>query len=168
MITFGIDVGVTGAIAALNSNGTFRDVRDLPIFTHGETHWVDATELLSIVREMRDGQPAHALIEQIHGTPKMGVVTCTSMGLTLGSVLATMQIAAISFELVKPAQWKKHYGLIMPKARDREKKHASLCRGRQLFPTAPLERAKDNGRAEALLIANYGQSLRHAISKEAA
>jgi hypothetical protein len=168
VITIGIDVGVTGAIAALDTDGTYRDVRDLPIFTHGETHWVDATELLSIILELRDGQPARAAIEQIHGTPKMGVVTCTSMGLTLGSVLATVQMAGIGFELVKPAQWKKHYGLIMPKASDREKKHASLCRARQLFPTAPLERVKYNGRAEALLIANYAASQRYSISKEAA
>lgn len=161
MIHLGIDVGITGAIAALNSDGTFRNVLDLPIFTHGQTRWIDATELVSIIYELRGGQSAHAVIEQIHGTPKMGVVTCTSMGLTLGSTLAAIQFAGIRFELVKPQQWKKHFGLLMPGAKDREKKHASLCRARQLFPTAELGRVKDNNRAEAMLIAMYGYQAMH-------
>lgn len=161
MIHLGIDVGISGAIAALNADGSFRDVRDLPIFTHGKTRWIDATELLSIIRDLRDGQSAHAMIEQIHGTPKMGVITCTSMGLTLGSTLGAIQFAGIRFELVKPQQWKKHFGLLMPGAKDREKKHASLCRARQLFPTADLGRMKDNNRAEALLIAMYGEQAMH-------
>lgn len=168
MIHLGIDVGVGGAIAALNADGSLRAVRDLPIFTHGQTHWIDSTELLSIIRELRDGQSAHAVIEQIHGTPKMGVVTCTSMGLTLGSTLATIQFAGIRFELVKPQQWKKHFGLLMPGAKDREKKHASLCKARQLFPTAELARVKDNNRAEALLIAAYGHHAMHSGERAAA
>ena len=40
---------------------------------------------------------------------------------------------------------------------DKAKKDASLSRARMLFPTADLDRAKDHNRAEALLIAHYGQ-----------
>lgn len=157
MLTLGVDVGVTGAIGCLRDDGAFQDVEDLPIMFHGKTKWIDGTEFLAIVRRMKQGQPARAFVEKTQATPKIGVSTSNSMGLTLGSVLSILQIAGCSIELVYPQVWKRALNLIDSSKSDRDKKHASLCRARQLFPSAPLTRHADNGRAEALLIAWYSQ-----------
>lgn len=155
MITFGIDCGLTGAIAALDQRTGEVRVEDLPVMIHGAAKWIDAEEMLRIVRELREGRPARAVVEQVHAMPKLGVVAANSKGLTMGSLLAALQIAGVSIEFVAPTTWKRDLGLLAPKASDREKKHASLCKARLLFPTAELTRAKDHGRAEALLIAHW-------------
>lgn len=155
MLTLGIDCGVTGAISCLSEDGQYRDVEDLPLITHGKTRWIDGTELLTILRRMRGGEPCMAFVEKTQATPKIGVTTSNSMGLTLGSTLAILQIAGCAIELVYPQVWKRALGLIDSQSSDREKKRASLDRARLLFPRASLERVCDNGRAEALLIAWY-------------
>jgi hypothetical protein len=161
MLTIAVDVGVTGAVACLRDDGAFHAVEDLPIMTHSKTRWIDAVEFAAIVRRMKQGQECRAFVEKTQATPKIGVTTANSMGLTLGSTLAVMQMTGCSIELVYPQVWKRALGLINSAATDREKKLASLQRARQLFPSAPLERQLDNGRAEALLICHYAQRFRH-------
>lgn len=157
MLTFGLDIGVTGAIACIRDDGAFMDVEDLPIMFHGKTKWIDGTVFLALVRSMKRDQPARAFVEKTQATPKIGVTTSNSMGLTLGSALSILQVAGCAIELVYPQVWKRALGLIDSSKSHRDKKHASLCLARQLFPSAPLTRQADNGRAEALLIAHYSQ-----------
>jgi hypothetical protein len=152
-----VDVGITGAIACLRGDGAFLDVEDLPVMTFRTAKWIDGTELLTIVRRMRQGAPTKAIVERIHAMPAMGAIANNSKGMTLGSVLSTLQIAGCAIELVEPGTWKRALGLLAPTKSDREKKAASLHRARQLFPSAPLTRVADNGRAEALLIAHWHQ-----------
>jgi hypothetical protein len=157
VLTLGIDVGITGAIACLRDDGAFLDVEDLPVMTYRTAKWIDGTELLTIVRRMRQGSPAKAIVERIHAMPAMGALANNSKGMTLGSTLSILQVAGCAIELVEPGTWKRGLGLLAPKSTDREKKVASLHRARQLFPSAPLSRIADNGRAEALLIAHWHQ-----------
>lgn len=163
MLTIGVDAGVTGAIAFLDRNGQFAAVHDLPICRSGKLQWVDGIELLTIMRRVKsdlNATNAQAFVERTQPTPKLGVCTANSLGLTLGSIVTTLQIAGVSTELVLPQAWKRAHGLLMPDAKDRDKKAASLTRARMLFPTCEgLERAKDNNRAEAILIAHYGYRL---------
>jgi hypothetical protein len=160
MLTLGFDCGVTGAVACLREDGAYVDCHDLPIMTYRTAKWIDGTVLLQMIREMRQGEPATAMVERIHGMPNMGSVANNSKGMTLGSTLSTLQIAGVAIELVEPGTWKRAMGLIAPKSTDREKKAASLHRARQLFPSAPLARIADSNRAEALLIAAYAQRFR--------
>jgi crossover junction endodeoxyribonuclease RuvC len=74
-----------------------------------------------------------------------------NFGASLGSILSAIQILQLPMEFVTPARWKASLGL------DREKTSA-LHRARLLFPTAELARQKDHGRAEALLLAHWGQT----------
>ena len=160
MIQLGIDVGLTGAIAALTDDGALLSVEDLPVMTHGSAKWIDGQTLLSQLLEIRNGTPARAIVELTHAMPKLGTVAANSKGMTLGSVLATLQIAGVAIELVSPATWKRDLALIAPKSSDREKKAASLSKARMLFPTADLDRVRDHNRAEALLLA-YWAARRH-------
>jgi len=159
MLTIGVDVGITGAIAFIDGCAQLVSVADLPICVHGKSKWVDPLPLIALVREakLKDGdmQMPRAFVEATHAMPKLGTVAANSKGMTLGSTLAALQIAGVSIELVTPQKWKAALGLLMPKASDKEKKATSLTRARMLFPSADLDRVKDHGRAEALLIAHW-------------
>lgn len=171
-LIIGIDCGVTGAIAFLDEQGEYVHVEDLPISVYNSTKWVDASALVGIIDRVRlqTGDPnvrARALVEQTHAMPSFGqkcpvckkggnpTIANVSKGLTLGSTLGALQSARVSTEMKPPEVWKRSLGMLMPKATDKAKKDASLSRARMLFPMAPLERQKDHGRAEALLIAHW-------------
>jgi len=158
MLTCGIDPGLTGASAVLASDGSLVAVDDLPVIRDGKLAWIDADALLSRLLEVRGGRPMRAIVERVHAMPRNGSQAAFSQGATLGSILATLQLARASIELVTPQSWKRAAGLLpsRPEATDRERKSASLDRARLLFPAAPLDRVKDHGRAEAILIARHG------------
>ena len=80
--------------------------------------------------------------------PGQGIASSFQFGVGFGSILSVLQALHVNIEFVTPAVWKKSYGLGTDK-------HASLHKGRLLFPTADLHLAKHDGRAEALLIARY-------------
>lgn len=153
----GIDPGLTGAWAMLEEDGSLLAVEDLPVIRDGRLAWIDADALLSRLLEARGGRPMRAIVERVHAMPRNGSQAAFSQGATLGSILATLQLVRASIELVQPATWKRAAGLSGAKdATDRERKSASLDRARLLFPDAPLDRVKDHGRAESLLIAHHG------------
>ena len=68
--------------------------------------------------------------------------------MAFGAALALAERFGTTVHLVAPRVWKKSLQLDS----DKEK---SLILARQLWPTAPLTRKKDNGRAEALLMAYW-------------
>jgi crossover junction endodeoxyribonuclease RuvC len=83
--------------------------------------------------------------------PGQGLSTTFTTGCAFGALLATLQAAGIAVEFVTAATWKRGAGLDADKA-------ASLNRARLLFPGASLDRKKDHGRAEALLLAHWALS----------
>ena len=167
-MTFGIDVGTTGSIGIVDARGQFVAVEDLPVMFNGKCKWIDSFRLLEIYKFYRQKLPAHSCIEYTHATPKVASTTANSMGLTLGSTLAAVQLTGTSMELISPLTWKRHYGLIFPKGTsDHDKKAACLAKARMLFPTAQreLNRCGDHNRGEALLIALWSQSLRASVDR---
>lgn len=172
MITIAIDVGVSGALASLDESGNIVSVRDLPLTIHGKQKWINGGELLRMLFAARRGdQPARVFVEYMHALPMMddeggttrggGLYAASKKGMVLGSILSILEVAQLPFELVVPQKWKRALNLIMPKATYQQRKQASLDRARMLFPKAPLHLQKHDGRAEALLIAHYGQ--RHVL-----
>lgn len=161
-IILGIDVGVTGAIAAIDADGQYRGIEDLRVCRDKSTAWIDGPELVSSLQRLTGGATARAFIERLGAMPKSkggqefgGAHTAIVRGLVLGSVLASIQIAGIGGELITSVQWKRALGL--PK-----EKHASLDKARMLYPRArgKLDRKCDHNRAEALLIAHFGHRFR--------
>jgi crossover junction endodeoxyribonuclease RuvC len=103
------------------------------------------------------GAPITAYIERVHAMPKQGVSSVFTFGMGFGSILSTLQLLPASIRFVTPNVWKKAAGL----GRD---KGESLDRARLMFPTVRLDRKKDHGQAEALLIAHYGLSQQRAVA----
>jgi crossover junction endodeoxyribonuclease RuvC len=156
--SIGIDPGITGAIGAIRGDELV-GVMDLRTMESGRCKWIDADDLIRVLREFRGSGPARVYVEHTHAMPGNGAQAANSQGLTLGSILAVLQVCAIPFELVSPARWKRYHGLIHPPGTtDGVRKSASLSRARQLYPAAELELVKHHNRAEALLIADFGQA----------
>lgn len=150
-----IDPGLTGAYSVMTPDGELIALDDLPIMRDGGLGWVDASTWLSRLLEAKAGRPLRAIVERVHAMPKNGSQAAFSQGCTFASILATLQIAGASIEFVPPQTWKKFCGLIDPSKTDGERKRASLDKARLLWPDASLDRVKDHGRAESLLIAHW-------------
>lgn len=150
MIFIGCDPGISGAIAVIDETGEFLYVDDMPAMHEGKLAWVDIETVTSGLMDVLAGRPATAYVERAQPMPKQGVSSVFGYGVAFGSLLASIQMLRCRVELVTPAVWKKAQGLTSNKA-------DSLSKARLLFPAAPLDRKKDHGRAEALLIADYGR-----------
>jgi hypothetical protein len=172
VITIAIDSGLTGAIASLDERGEIVLVGDLPVSAHGKNKWIGGAKLLPMLfAARRRHEPARVFVEYMHALPMMagdgdveggttrggGLYAASKKGMVLGSILSILEVAQLPFELVVPQKWKRALNLIAPKATYRQRKDASLDMARQLFPKAPLDRQKDDGRAESLLIAFWAQ-----------
>lgn len=163
MLTIGIDVGITGALATLDERGQLCYLADLPISINGKMKWINGAEFLRLLFKARNvSRPARVIVEHVHAMPQLpgresfgGVISAHSTGLTLGSILSIIQVAELPLQLVTPMKWKRALGLVMPKTTSTERKTASLEKARALFPKAALSRFKDHGRAEAILIAHW-------------
>lgn len=159
MIVLAVDPGVTGAVAGVTDTGAFAFVFDLPAARDGKLAWIDGAELFGQLAKAEGvfGPVHRAYVERQQAMPGNGSATNITIGATLGSILAVLNVRRVGVALVPPGQWKRELGLVGPKGETQtERKARSLQRARMLFPTADLDRAKDHNRAEALLLASWG------------
>ena len=150
MIFAGIDPGANGALVLLNEGGD-ANILDVPKVGKDVDMrlWAkDWTEALNFI-----GEGDHIFIEQVGAMPGQGVTSMFNFGEKFGFVqaLAFSTNAAVTF--MRPQEWKKLVGI--PSGSE---KGASRLRASQLFPqhSDNWARVKDDGRAEAVLIAYAG------------
>lgn len=147
----GIDPGLSGAIALYNAlDQTVSTVIDMPTY---EINGKRELDLYAIGRffDMHGETIRLAVIEQPGAMPKQGLSSTFKFGENCG--IARMAVAAhfIPMKLARPAVWKKAMGLTADK--DASRRLAS-----QMLPafSSMWARVKDDGRAEAVLLAVYG------------
>lgn len=175
MIVIGIDIGVTGALTAVDSRGSCQ-IRDLPT-QEVETKAKAGTRAMvkrrlcpvGLMRLLREFVPAGefglALYEDVHSMPGDSGPSGFSLGESRGVVRAVLELARMDARAVQPQTWQRHYGLMLQRE-DREtdaeysarKKGAAREKARTLYPGAAsmLARVKDHNRADSVLIAHYG------------
>ena len=167
MIALAIDIGLTGALAAVDSYGTAR-VQDLPTLPDGKTRRLDGRALIVAIRAfVPPGEPAMLVFEDVRARPQGNGGghgnTMHSQAAMFGvrrAMEAVCDIARIEMVTVQPQTWKRKFGLI--RLQD-EKPEACKERGRQialqLYPTlaAELKRKMDHNRADAVLMAHWLQ-----------
>lgn len=153
----GIDPGKTGALAILHPDGSaeFFDVprimlkgKDMPAWSQWAREWCMALDLtvpdMVVIELVTGGQ----------GGKKQGVQSMFNFGRTLGFVHGLVTATtSCPVHFVTPSVWKAKLGLL------NSGKGASREKCRTLYPSAAasLTRVKDDGRAEAALIAHYGR-----------
>ncbi len=157
MKVVGIDPGLTGAVAHLSDSGEVLALIDTPTAKVGTKTVYLAGEMARLIRRLTaDDDALAAILEDVHPMPKQGVVSTGSIMRCMGLWEGILAAYAIPYELVSPQRWKKVMMNGMGKDKD-----ASRIKALQLFPgvSSRLERKKDHGRAEALLIAEYRRRL---------
>lgn len=160
MIYLGIDPGLDGAVAAVG--GAFGPaVYDTPTMTvagsDGSKKRVYAISRMAEILSPYRGVAGDllVLIENVHAMPGQGVRSMFSMGYGLGLWEGLLAGLGLPFERVTPQRWKK----LMLDGQGKDK-DASRFKAQALFPKAELHLKKHDGRAEALLIAEYGRRTR--------
>jgi crossover junction endodeoxyribonuclease RuvC len=145
--TIGVDPGLTGAVAILDQDEMIEALIDMPnagghVMAADLAKWVRAHSYVHMV----------AWIEDVHAMPGQGVSSTFKFGRSVGVVAGVLGALDIPIRWVSPAKWKGAMGLSKDKG-------ASRRRAQELWPThaATFSRVRDDGRAEAALIAAYGR-----------
>jgi hypothetical protein len=144
----GIDPGVSGAIAFYFTQEPSRvAVFDVPI-AGGE---INSPALADLINGYA---PDFAIIEAVGAMPGNGAVSMFNFGRAYGDVRGVIGALKIPLHLVRPQVWKKHFKL------DKDKEKSRML-ANNLFPACSdhFKRKKDDGRAEAALIALYGAQI---------
>lgn len=159
MRVLGIDPGLTGAIAAYD--GERLAVHDMPVTVQGKRSVLDSARLLDILQ--RDllsawrGASSPVYLEHVRASARQAGQSefVRGAGIIEGMVIALEHRVV----LVPPPTWKLQMGLRGPRGeRKTDRKRRSRERAAELFPghARLFARAKDDGRAEAALIARWG------------
>jgi crossover junction endodeoxyribonuclease RuvC len=144
----GIDPGLTGAIAVIDTDHWTLSIADMP--REPGTAGKNAVSPTGVVQIMNRFNPDYTFVESVWSSPQQGVASAFSFGRSLGVVLGA-SASRSALTLVRPTVWKSATNT----PRD---KNQARARAQALFPNAYslLVRVKDDGRAEAALLAFYG------------
>lgn len=152
-LVIGIDPGVSGAVAILEQERLVM-VFDMPTVEikvgHAMKRRVSAEMLADELRMYAD-QGAVAWIEKVSAMPGQGVSSMFAFGEAYGLARGVLAGLGVPCHTVTPMKWKKGMGL-------NQGKDASRAQAAQTWPmrAGEFKRVKDDGKAEAALIALWG------------
>lgn len=144
MMYLGIDPGLSGAWGLIDHNGKYQSCGDM---LNNGSHILSRAVWAEMCQAI-DRQDLEIVIEAVHAMPKQGVSSTFKFGMAYGAAISIAERFNCPWHIVTPQKWKKLLKL------DSDKNN-SLALARELWPNAPLHLKKHNGRAEALLIAEY-------------
>lgn len=158
MMIIGIDPGQTGGIAFIR-DGVCLHLYDTPTEAikkgKGIKNEYLPAHMAEILKTYGTTTSTHCYLEKVGAMPGQGVTSMFNFGKGYGLWIGILAALGIPYTLVTPQAWKKE---IMQGVGDKD---AARGRAQQLFPdmTHQLSRKKDIGRADALLIAEYGRRI---------
>lgn len=167
----GVDPGLSGAICLLAEGGSVTFVKnneptlgpiiffDMPIHeitVNGKKKRRLDLYALGKFFDEHSKNISRAIVEDVTASPQMGVTSSFSFGFSAGAIQGIIAANFISMARVSPRTWKKAMGLTADK--DACRRQAS-----EMYPgfCHLWGRAKDDGRAESLLLAHYGLQKGH-------
>lgn len=151
LLIIGIDPGYTGAIAFLEPDTMRLDVRDMPLgkSTTGKDE-LDLHALGSLL-SVPDHFRTVVFLEKVHAMPKQGSSSTFRFGECFGALRMAVVGHGHEDRYVTPQAWKKRFRLSQDKGVSRSYAKSRFPAYADLFA-----RVKDDGRAEAALIALFG------------
>ena len=155
MIILGIDPGLSGALAFLDTRDNTIDVVDMPtveVKRNNKLKREVSAQLVAAIVIKRHVEAA--FLEKVNAMAGQGVSSVFSFGRSAGIIEGILAAFDIPTTLVTPQAWQKAMGV-------RDGKDGSRERAMQLFPASAelFQRKKDDGRSDATLIAKYGATL---------
>ncbi|CAB4156463.1 hypothetical protein UFOVP1417_24 [uncultured Caudovirales phage] len=152
MIYIGIDPGLNGAIAFLDTEKGVLSISDMPTLevkrnnkAKKEVSPIGVAIFLGHTRDV-----SRAVLERVGAMPGQGVTSVFSFGRSVGIIEGVLATMLIPVDIVTPQAWQKAAGV-------RGGKDGSRLRACELFPNYAelFARKKDDGRADAALMAWY-------------
>ena len=155
MLIIGIDPGISGSICFFK-DGKILEVVEMPTMTDGKKNKRQVNgaqiynELLDRIN-LNDRQNIRVVIEQVSAMPGQGVTSMFNFGQSFGILKGICSAMQLPMFFVRPAKWKKYFGLI------NSQKDASRTKAIEMFPyySSHLSKKKDSNKADAILIASF-------------
>ncbi|MBD1163477.1 crossover junction endodeoxyribonuclease [Pelagibacterales bacterium SAG-MED11] len=155
MLIIGIDPGISGSICFFE-NGKILDVLEMPTMTDGKKNkkQVNGAQIYNEISAKIRGiekQNLKVIIEQVSAMPGQGVTSMFNFGQSFGILKGICSAMQLPMYFVRPAKWKKYFGLI------KSEKDASRTKAIEMFPyfSSQLSKKKDSNKADAILIASF-------------
>lgn len=155
MVTLGIDPGITGGLAFIEDRALLA-LYDMPTVT--DANGKRRPSAPGIAALIRQHAPARAIIERVNAMPSqgakrtMGAQSMFNFGRGFGAVEAAIALSDVPITYTLPRTWKARAGIPARASKDYARTLAL-----QLHPAADLHKKRDIGKADALLIAIFGQ-----------
>jgi crossover junction endodeoxyribonuclease RuvC len=155
MLIIGIDPGISGSICFLEG-GKILDVIEMPTMAEGKKNkrQVNGSQIYNeIFNKIHNYKKSdiRVVIEHVTAMPGQGVTSMFNFGQSFGILKGICSAMQLSMYFVRPAKWKKYFGLI------NSEKDASRTRAIEIFPyfSSQLSKKKDSNKADAILIAFF-------------
>ena len=155
MLIIGIDPGISGAICFFE-NGQVSEIVEMPVMAEGKKNkrQVNGPQIYNEISKRISGvlkKDIIVVIEQVSAMPGQGVTSMFNFGQSFGVLKGICSAMQLSMHFVRPAKWKKYFGLI------KTEKDASRTKVIEIFPyiSSQLSRKKDSNKADAVLIASF-------------
>lgn len=144
MKVVGIDPGITGGIALIH-DAELVEVVDMPVLSDR----VSGHGIASLLAAW--GAVDGVVVESVAAFPKNGSIGNFKLGVSFGVVLGVLNVLERRIILVRPAAWTKDLRVGADKSLHRQ-------RATERFPSHAerFARVKDDGRADAVLLAEWG------------
>lgn len=140
MILIGIDPGASGGISVLEKG-------ELATYKMPETE----ADIVNFFRQF-DPNNSKAMIERLHGLPRMSSTAMFSFGRNYGTLRTALAALKIPFDDVPPKNWQKVFSICyQKKMSSNQKKNITKAKAQQLFPYLTVTHAV----ADSLLILEY-------------
>ena len=153
-IWIGLDPGLLGAIAFFDATKGTLAVFDMPVMelVRGgrKKNELSASGVAQILKP-KDDETRRVLLERVGAMPGQGVSSMFAFGRSVGILEGVLAAYSMEVTIVTPQTWQKATGV-------RDGKDGARLRATQLFPAYAhlFARKKDDGRADAALMAWYG------------
>ena len=155
MLIIGIDPGISGSICFFE-DGKILEVIEMPTMTDGKKNkkQVNSAQIYNEILERVKKTEKHSvrvIIEQVSAMPGQGVTSMFNFGQSFGILKGMCSAMQLPMYFVRPAKWKKYFGLI------NSEKDASRTKVIEMFPyfSSQLSKKKDSNKADAILIAYF-------------
>ena len=155
MLIIGIDPGISGAVCFFE-DGQVKEIIDMPVMADGKKNkrQINGPQVYNeILKRINKFQKKDIIvvIEQVSAMPGQGVTSMFNFGQSFGVLKGICSAMQLSMFFIRPAKWKKYFGLI------KTEKDASRTKVIEIFPyiSSELSRKKDSNKADAVLIASF-------------
>ena len=132
MLIIGIDPGISGSICFFE-DGKILDVLEMPTMTDGKKNkkQINGAQIYNEILTKIGGvekQNLRVIIEQVSAMPGQGVTSMFNFGQSFGILKGICSAMQLPMYFVRPAKWKKYFGLI------KSEKDASRTKAIEMFP----------------------------------